>query len=160
VGLNQFTIQGGVMKKVYLSLFLLLVPFVLMAQVPAMPMPAATPGRALALTKEAVCAARPAELRISFQTLGKLMLVYNVKRDDLGNYQIDRLIPVELGGTNDEENLWLQPYVPYGIGAKQKDQLEVLLKEMVCKGSITVADAQKGIASDWFLLYKQLVPVK
>ena len=34
-------------------------------------------------------------------------------------------------------------------GAGEKDELENTLHELVCKGTITLADAQKCIVSDW-----------
>jgi hypothetical protein len=62
--------------------------------------------------------------------------------------EVDHLIPLELGGSNDIKNLWPQPSTPKP-GAVEKDQLENALHELVCKGSMSLADAQKCISSDW-----------
>lgn len=75
-------------------------------------------------------------------------------------YEVDHLIPLELGGSNDPKNLWPQPYscVTKGLcgagydprlGAGEKDQLENELHLLVCSGRMTLADAQKCIASNW-----------
>jgi cytochrome c-type biogenesis protein CcmH/NrfF len=62
--------------------------------------------------------------------------------------EVDHLISLELGGSNDAKNLWPQPYV--GVwNARMKDALENRLHAMVCKGQISLPDAQHSIATDW-----------
>ena len=39
--------------------------------------------------------------------------------------------------------------------ARVKDELEELLPQMVCDGHITLAEAQRAIASDWVAPYKR-----
>ena len=65
-----------------------------------------------------------------------------------GCCEVDHLIPLELGGTNDLKNLWPQPDDPRP-GSAEKDQLENELHEQVCAGRMTLADAQHCIASNW-----------
>jgi hypothetical protein len=62
--------------------------------------------------------------------------------------EVDHLIPLELGGSNDIKNLWPQPDMPRP-GAGEKDGLENVLHGLVCNGTITLTDAQKCIATDW-----------
>jgi len=62
--------------------------------------------------------------------------------------EVDHLIPLELGGSNDLRNLWPQPDLPKP-GDAEKDQLENTLHRLVCKGTLSLADAQKCIATDW-----------
>lgn len=45
--------------------------------------------------------------------------------------EVDHLISLELGGSNDVKNLWPQPYLPRP-GARQKDALENWLHKQVC----------------------------
>ena len=71
-----------------------------------------------------------------------------------GSYELDHLVPLELGGDNTNRNLWPEPALPVP-GFHQKDQLENYLHDAVCGGRLTLADAQAGIASDWIALYRQ-----
>ncbi|MGA2449631.1 MAG: hypothetical protein ABTD50_13185 [Polyangiaceae bacterium] len=62
-----------------------------------------------------------------------------------GAYELDHLIPLELGGSNDMANLWPEA----APGFHQKDQVEDFLHDSVCSGSMGVEDAQRAIAADW-----------
>jgi hypothetical protein len=69
--------------------------------------------------------------------------------------EIDHLISLELGGSNDQKNLWPQPYQGTDWNAHVKDHLENRLKEMVCKNNLPLAQAQKEISTNWIDAYKQ-----
>jgi len=74
-------------------------------------------------------------------------------------YEYDHVVPLELGGAvNDPRNLWPEPdYVPRsGFYRNPKDRMENVLKRMVCRGAITLAQAQRMIASNWVAAYNQL----
>jgi len=62
--------------------------------------------------------------------------------------EVDHLIPLELGGSNDMKNLWPEPSEPHP-GYREKDQLENELHAMVCSGKIALADAQSCISTNW-----------
>lgn len=65
-----------------------------------------------------------------------------------GAFEVDHLISLELGGSNDVTNLWPQPY--FGkLNAHDKDRLENQLHAQVCRGEVTLAEAQRAIAADW-----------
>jgi hypothetical protein len=69
-------------------------------------------------------------------------------------YQEDHFISLELGGDpRDPRNLWPEPnrQTP---GGRQKDWVETFLKHQVCDGRMTLQDAQRAIAADWFAIYK------
>lgn len=68
-------------------------------------------------------------------------------------YEIDHLISIELGGTNDLTNLWPQSYTTQPLNATVKDGLENVLHAAVCAGKVPLADAQKAIATDWVAAY-------
>lgn len=59
--------------------------------------------------------------------------------------ELDHLVPLELGGSNDLANLW--PEV--GAVPNAKDQVERALNRAVCSGQVTLAAAQDAIAADW-----------
>jgi hypothetical protein len=66
--------------------------------------------------------------------------------------EIDHEISLELGGANVPKNLWAQPYRPTP-GAHEKDALEDRLHALVCASIITLAEAQKEIAGNWYAAY-------
>lgn len=75
---------------------------------------------------------------------------------DPKNYEEDHLISLQLGGSpTDPKNLWPQPYA--GDNARKKDVVETALKRLICSGGITLADAQKAIATDWVSAYNKYV---
>jgi hypothetical protein len=69
--------------------------------------------------------------------------------------EVDHLISLELGGSNDIKNLWPESYDQATWGAHVKDQLEGDLHRMVCKGNMSLKDAQKAISEDWVAAYKK-----
>ncbi len=71
-----------------------------------------------------------------------------------GCCELDHLVPLELGGSNDVKNLWPEPYDPRPASA-EKDQLENELHARVCAGKMTLADAQHCIASNWIKCWEQ-----
>lgn len=73
-----------------------------------------------------------------------------------GCCEVDHLIPLELGGSNDMKNLWPQPDDPRP-GDAEKDSLEDDLHARVCKGEMSLADAQKCIASNWVGCWEKYV---
>jgi hypothetical protein len=73
-----------------------------------------------------------------------------------GCCEVDHLIPLELGGSNDMKNLWPQPDDPRP-GDGEKDQLENDLHARVCKDNMPLADAQKCIASNWVECWKKYI---
>jgi hypothetical protein len=78
------------------------------------------------------------------------------KMDCVGSkVEIDHLISLELGGTNDLKNLWPEPYAPKP-GAREKDQVEDALHRQVCAGAVPLAAAQHEISTDWYAVYLTL----
>lgn len=59
--------------------------------------------------------------------------------------ELDHLVSLELGGSNDVANLW--PEV--GKIPNPKDKVENALHDAVCSGKVTLVAAQQAIASDW-----------
>jgi hypothetical protein len=75
---------------------------------------------------------------------------------DRSSYELDHIIPLELGGCPDcKENLWLEPYEPYP-GARQKDKVENYLHRQVCNGTLPLEGAQRAIVTDWYKIYLQI----
>ena len=72
-----------------------------------------------------------------------------------GEFEVDHLIPLELGGDNVIANLWAEPAEPRP-GFHEKDKVENYLHKQVCSGAMTLADAQKQIATDWLSVWVQM----
>jgi hypothetical protein len=67
----------------------------------------------------------------------------------LGDYEYDHFVPLELGGaTNDPRNLWPEP----GPSPNAKDTVEDEIRQKVCDGEITLAQAQHEIMTNWVKL--------
>jgi hypothetical protein len=86
---------------------------------------------------------------------------YGYSDSRLRDYEEDHFIPLELGGNpTDPKNLWPEPFqasVPEG-GAHAKDRVESYLHAEVCSGSLTLEQAQREIAEDWYRVYEASVP--
>ena len=67
-------------------------------------------------------------------------------------YEIDHLVSLELGGANDEKNLWPQSYCGEN-NAHKKDKLENELHRQICLGKMNIIDAQSCIKTDWVMCY-------
>jgi hypothetical protein len=70
----------------------------------------------------------------------------------LSDYELDHMVPLELGGCPDcEANLWMEPWPD----AHEKDRVENYLHREVCERRIPLRDAQRMIMSDWYALLAQ-----
>jgi hypothetical protein len=73
----------------------------------------------------------------------------------MGAYEYDHFVPLELGGaTNDPRNLWPQP----GASPNPKDAVEDELRQEVCDGRLSLAQAQREIATNWTSLTRPSSP--
>lgn len=68
--------------------------------------------------------------------------------------EVDHLIPLELGGSNRETNLWPELY-DIEWNAHVKDRIESRLHKLVCSGAVDLETAQKAIAADWIAAYRK-----
>jgi len=70
---------------------------------------------------------------------------YGLLIHKLGQYEVDHLIPLELGGSNAIANLWPEP----APGYHAKDRVETVLHHRVCDARGGLIKAQEAIAADW-----------
>ncbi len=73
---------------------------------------------------------------------------YGITTHTTGEYEVDHLVSLELGGSNDVANLWPEAAEPRP-GFHEKDLVENYLHLLVCSGSMTLLQAQNMIATDW-----------
>ena len=124
----------------------------------ALPDQTCTPGAVFPnATKEAICVSGYTKTvrNVSTSTKNKVFAEYGITSHNGSTYEVDHEIPLELGGSNDITNLWPEAAEPRP-GFHEKDKLENKLKTMVCKGSMTLQDAQQDISSDWLKTYNAI----
>ena len=74
---------------------------------------------------------------------------YGIPQSEIAKYELDHLIPLELGGDPSAiANLWPELWDGQA-GAHRKDAVENAANKAVCSGKTPLADAQHLMASDW-----------
>lgn len=73
---------------------------------------------------------------------------YSILSHTAGQYEVDHLVSLELGGSNSIANLWPEAAIPLP-GFHQKDMVENYLHYQVCAGLIPLSTAQREIATNW-----------
>ena len=124
---------------------------------PALPKHSLTPGAHFAVGKARIC--KPgysAGVRnVPESRKNAAYARYGIKRVAHA-YEVDRLVSLELGGSNAITNLWPEHYYePWG--ARTKDRLERKLHALVCSGRLSLASARRQEAANWITAYKRYV---
>lgn len=129
--------------------------YVLALAVSLLPNPALTPGVTRALSTATICATRWGTDRRHVTTAMRrhVLAHYGVPWAARGDYELDHLVPREIGGADDERNLWPEPWPM----AHLKDRAENAAHKAVCAGTLSIREAQRQMANDWTVLYRQLV---
>jgi hypothetical protein len=63
-------------------------------------------------------------------------------------YVLDYLVPVDLGGTRAEANVW--PAALRGTGFYEKVQTDHVLRDLVCRRAISLVQAQRDLEKNWY----------
>ena len=74
-------------------------------------------------------------------------------------YEVDHIVSLELGGSNDISNLFPEAASPRP-GYHDKDRLENRLHALVCARKLSLRSVQQAIASNWVALYANVLGVK
>lgn len=123
-----------------------------------LPDSACTPGALMAnVTVSQICQSGYASSVRNVPTSEKdqVYAEYGIASHYAGQYEVDHLVSLELGGSNDISNLWPELASPTP-GFHQKDQVENYLHTQVCSGKMDLAQAQLDIATDWLSVYHQM----
>jgi hypothetical protein len=121
-----------------------------------LPDPRLTPGAVLAVGADAVCVSGYSKQVRNVPESEKkaVYAAYGLQPGvDPCPCEVDHLVSLELGGSNDKSNLWPQPYNGQW-NAHQKDKLENFLHEQVCNGNLSLQEAQRLISTDWIKTYQ------
>lgn len=121
------------------------------------PLPDATctPGAVRTIDTATVCkrGSSKAARNVTAATKRDVIRAYGRRGTGCGKAcEVDHLISLELGGSNDPKNLWPELYAPTP-GAHQKDVVENWLHAEVCAGRKSLTEAQHEIASNWIAVY-------
>ncbi|GHO77127.1 hypothetical protein KSD_48980 [Ktedonobacter sp. SOSP1-85] len=119
---------------------------------------ACTPGAIFSdATKTKICVPGYASSvrNVSVSLKSKVYAAYGIKKRRPGQYEVDHLVSLQLGGSNDIANLWPELAEPKP-GFHEKDRVENWLHDQVCKGKVSLRDAQIKIATDWRAVYNSL----
>lgn len=80
---------------------------------------------------------------------------YGITHHTSGQYEVDHLVSLELGGSNSIANLWPESASPKP-GFHEKDQVENYLHDQVCSGAMSLKEAQIEIATNWLAVYNRM----
>jgi hypothetical protein len=84
---------------------------------------------------------------------------YGIADRYAGQYEIDHLIPLELGGKDTVSNLWPEPAKPLP-GYHQKDVLENWLHREICTGALSADSVQRWIVHDFPGAYRAMLKAR
>ena len=93
---------------------------------------------------------------VTAATKRKVFAAYGITSHRSGQYEIDHLVPLELGGSNSIANLFPEPAKPRP-GFHDKDRLENEVHDRACAAHNRFRSLQKRIATDWTDLYVDLI---
>lgn len=120
------------------------------------PDPECTPGAVFAdVTREKVCmhGYSRSVRNVSEGTKTMVYATYGITDRGEDRYQIDHFISLENGGSNDSANLWPQPR-DSEYGYEQKIKSDNHLHDMLCKGEISLRQAQYLTVHRWYDVYQ------
>ena len=124
---------------------------------PILPDPRLTPGATLAVTTDDLCV--PGYTRVvrsvPVEVKRQVYAEYGIAHHEPGEYEVDHLISLELGGSNSIKNLWPQSYKTQPWNAHVKDALEDELHRLVCAGQLDLKTAQHEISTHWIGAYQK-----
>ncbi len=85
---------------------------------------------------------------------------YGIPRAHYGRpYEVDHIVSLELGGSNDIANLYPEAASDPSPGFHLKDKLENKLHALVCAHQMGLGATQRAIASNWVVLYRNVFGV-
>lgn len=120
--------------------------------------PACTPGAIIAsATTDMIC--QPGYARsirnVPVSERDQVFAEYGIASHSPGEYEVDHLVSLELGGSNDIANLWPEAASPKP-GFHEKDRVENYLHSQMCSGAIPLKQVQIEIATNWLKVYNQM----
>jgi hypothetical protein len=129
------------------------------------PNPSLTPGVVAVTNIKTVCAGPknihglflPGTLNttVAAAVQQRVFAAYKVPALRMPLYGLDYLVPLQLGGADTPANIWPVPKTTRGLGFHDKEVLNIRVHILVCHGDMTLAQAQKQMATDWVSMWVQ-----
>ena len=122
------------------------------AELAIAPDPTLTPGVVRAVDVAEVCSHGTAQLRHrTRERSDRVLAKYGLPPGQHPDIELDHLIPLGVGGADDDRNIWPEPRatIEPEWNAERKDQLEWKLRGLVCAGKLDIVAAQQAVADDW-----------
>ena len=112
---------------------------------PIIPDPKLTPGDTFDVTAQDLCVPGYAKKvrNVPEEVRRQVYREYGITSHGRGDYEVDHLISLELGGSNSIKNLWMESYMTSPWNARVKDRLEDKLHQLVCSDQIDLKTAQQ-----------------
>jgi hypothetical protein len=148
---HQPTLKDSQMYIRALAFLLFLTQVVLAQQpTPIVPDPKLTPGDTFDVSAQDLCVPGYAKKvrNVPEEVRRQVYREYGIISHGRGDYEVDHLISLELGGSNSIKNLWPESYRTSPWNAGVKDRLEDKLYQLVCSGQLGLKTAQQAIASN------------
>lgn len=125
---------------------------------PVAPDPKLTPGATLSVTRDDICVPGYTQKvrNIPDAVKRQVYASYGIASHKAGDFEVDHLISLELGGSNSPKNLWPESYRTQPWNAHVKDALENRLHADICTNQVDMATVQHEIAADWIGAYKRI----
>lgn len=116
-----------------------------------------TPGATLDVTAQDICVPGYSKRvrNVPASVKRQAYAAYGIASHEPGEYEVDHLISLELGGSNSIRNLWPESFRTQPWNARTKDRLENELHRLVCAGQVDLGTAQEEIAGNWAAAYRR-----
>jgi hypothetical protein len=120
-----------------------------------LPDPKCSPGAVQSTDLAAICTPgwASAHRDVPLAEWDQVFTEYGVTQHTSATFEVDHIVPLELGGSNAIQNLFPEA----APGYHQKDTLENTLHAMVCAGQISLAAAQAAFETNWLAAYHTYV---
>ena len=124
----------------------------------SMPNTKLTPGAVATTDTTKVCLLPDhlATTAISPTVQQQVFTAYRIKNPVVqAKYDIDYLVPIGLGGAPTAANMW--PAALKGTGFFEKDQLDHVMRDMVCHRQLSLRTAQRDLEHNWYVAWLKYV---
>ena len=119
-----------------------------------LPDPGCSPGAVLTTDTNVICVSGYTQTvrNVPDSEKQQVFAEYGIPWSEHSGYEVDHIISLELGGSNDISNLFPESYsIQYN--AHVKDSFENYLHSQICSNKLPVAVAQAEISTDWLKYY-------
>ncbi|HEX9041134.1 MAG TPA: hypothetical protein VF838_08905 [Trebonia sp.] len=123
------------------------------------PNPRLTPGSVVTTSADTVCAMPMhghTATTIPFPVQTAVLQEYGYTTPSQQHkYMLTYLVPVDLGGGTGIANIW--PIAIKGAGFYQKTETDHILRDLVCRRTLSLTEAQRDVETDWYAAWLRYV---